>query len=294
MFLKVGVVALILFGGPAISQASEQIELKTFHDVNQKIHEVGERFGSDNVLTVFDTDDTLLVLNQVLGSEEWYEWQNNDAQCERDCTAQMKLPPGANAVSENLADLLSKVGAILSLSHAHPNEPEIADDLRDLQNDGIKAIVLTARGFQMLYVTLRQYTENGITFSSVGLGPNEVGREYLPRVTAEEAERFGVNTVRPVNYTQGIINTDGQHKGVMLAAWLREMNQSPTAIVFVDNESRQTDRVYSVFKDSGIDITTIRYSHSDPDRKAFWMGDKQGAINEWSAFKLLVESIFGQ
>lgn len=289
---KITVLFLSLLAASSVAQASEQLEYRSFNQVQLKIREVGARYGNDNVLAVFDTDDTLLVLNQMIGSEAWYEWQTGDAQCEQYCTPKMLEPAGENAVGKNIEDLLAKLSGVLSLTHAHPNEPEIPADLKGLQQDGIKTIVLTARGFTNRDATLRQYGENGIEFSRVGLNPNQEGLEYVPSVSPDEMEKFGIHSVRPVNYTHGIINANGQHKGVMLMAWLRETHVQPKAIVFVDNESRQTNRVFSVFKDSGIDITTVRYSHADPDRDVFWSGDKREAIDQWKMFSTLVSGIF--
>jgi hypothetical protein len=285
---------MILLGISSVSWASQQMERASFKQIDREIREVVAKFGNENVLTVFDTDDTLLVLNQSIGGEAWYEWQAGEPQCEEYCTPKMKEPAGKNSVSRDLPDLLDKVGELLYLSHSHPNETEIPDTLKRLQSDGIRGLVLTSRGYTNRDATLRHYRENGITFSSIGLKPNQEGAVYLPQVSQAERDAFGLKEVRPVNYTKGIINTEGQHKGVMLLAWMREFKTHPKAIVFVDNESRQTNKVYAVFKDSGIDVTTIRYSHADRSRAAFWSGDKREAISDWENFSAVIENVFGE
>ncbi len=275
-------------------RASEQLESASFSEIQKKIREVGSIFGNKNVIAVFDTDDTLLHLNQDLGGEAWFEWQSNDIQCEQKCTPEIKTPAGKDAIGVDINDLLNKYGRILYQSHATPNEPSIPTDLKNLQADGIQTVVLTSRGFLNRDSTHRHYGENGITFSSVGLKPNHVGMEYMPQLTDEEMAKEKVTSVRAVNYTRGIINTDGQHKGLMLLAWLRQVRFQPKAIVFVDNSSKQTNRVFSVFKDRKVDITTIRYSVRDQDRLNFWMSDKKKAIEDWNVYSQMSNSIFPQ
>ena len=55
--------------------ASEALTTDTFRDVSRKVLELNSKYGSKNVLVVFDIDNTVLAMKRDLGSDQWFEWQ---------------------------------------------------------------------------------------------------------------------------------------------------------------------------------------------------------------------------
>ena len=47
-----------------------------FQDVAYAVERYVEQYGPEHVLLVVDIDNTLLAMNQPLGSDQWFEWQD--------------------------------------------------------------------------------------------------------------------------------------------------------------------------------------------------------------------------
>ena len=85
---------------------------------------------SDRVLVVFDIDNTLLAMEQGLGSDQWYYWQaalRDDEPCS----------------PETVNDLLAVQGALFYASAMRPTQPSAAAQVRRMQDEGLQVIILT-------------------------------------------------------------------------------------------------------------------------------------------------------
>ena len=54
----------------------ESYSTADFSRVVDKSKELVEKYSKENVLVVVDVDNTLLAMNQDLGSDQWYNWQS--------------------------------------------------------------------------------------------------------------------------------------------------------------------------------------------------------------------------
>ena len=75
--------------------------------------------GSDQVLVVFDIDNTLLAMEQGLGSDQWYEWQKEQAS-ENPCDERV------------VHNRLTVQGAMYFASAMRPAQPNAADLVRQI------------------------------------------------------------------------------------------------------------------------------------------------------------------
>src|SRR3989338_3278004 len=55
--------------------ASEALTTNVMDDVFKKVAEKSQEFGRQNVLLVFDIDNTILTAENDLGSDQWFSWQ---------------------------------------------------------------------------------------------------------------------------------------------------------------------------------------------------------------------------
>ncbi|MEZ4749190.1 MAG: DUF2608 domain-containing protein [Bdellovibrionota bacterium] len=180
-----------------------------------------------------------------------------------------------------------------------PNMPTI---VKQFQNSGYPTFILTSRGQEYRYATLRELFRNGYNFAitapQLGVGTSELWMPYESTTAHQqlglsesagfdqaELKSFKLNHPRLVNYTHGVFFTAGQHKGVLLRAFLRKANAKPKAIVFVDDNLKHCERVQTAFKYSDAEVITIHYTKLDPSVDAFENSDKRQVINEWEAFQ---------
>ena len=88
--------------------------------------------GTERVLVVFDIDNTLMAMEQGLGSDQWYDWQSK---------LRLADPCDARLVSDRLA----VQGALYYVSAMRPTQEDAAQLVQRLQDDGLNVIALTSR-----------------------------------------------------------------------------------------------------------------------------------------------------
>jgi len=228
-------------------------------------------YGRDQVLVVFDIDNTLLAMEQGLGSDQWYYWQKA-LQKEDPCSARL------------VNDRFKVQGALFFASAMRPTQPDAAQQVQRLQDAGLKVIALTSRGPEYRLQTFRELRRNEISFWSSALPPQ---RGYPDTFLPD-------NGLRPARYEEGVFLTAGQHKGAMLKALLAKTGTpAPTVIVFADDKAQNLQDMMETYEGSGIAIHAWRYSREDDIVAAL---DGQEAAAEWDAVKpalMKIEQIFG-
>ena len=139
IFCSLGVFATDGLGQSAALQApvSSRIETANFGEVFTRVKELVESQGAENVLFVVDIDNTLLAMNQDLGSDQWFNWQSELLN---------KSPDSPDLVASDIEGLLRVQGTLFALSRMHPPEPMIPAVVQGVQLMECKSIVLTSRG----------------------------------------------------------------------------------------------------------------------------------------------------
>ncbi|MBT8057510.1 MAG: DUF2608 domain-containing protein, partial [Gammaproteobacteria bacterium] len=79
--------------------------------------QLADRLGREQVLVVFDIDNTLLAMEQGLGSDQWYYWQR-DLAASDPCSGML------------VDDRLKVQGALFFASAMRPTQPDAAAQLQ--------------------------------------------------------------------------------------------------------------------------------------------------------------------
>jgi hypothetical protein len=206
---------------------------KSITDVVTAANVLAEKYGSEHVLIAYDIDNTLLAMNQTLGSDQWFAWQSSAIQKEQwfpefDCT-------------------LSTQGILYRLGDMRLTRDNVDDIVNELQQKGHPSIAITSRGPQFRMVTFRELRRNGLDFSEHSIPDGlSSGSEYLP-YSEESLKDFSADEIivyelklsksRPVIYQDGVYFTAGQHKGAMLRLLLskKQYLNKIMAVVFIDD-----------------------------------------------------------
>jgi hypothetical protein len=233
--------------------------------------QMADRYGNDRVLVVLDLDNTLLAMEQDLGSDQWFYWQY-ELQADEPCSPLL------------VSDLLAAQGALFYASAMRPTQPDAATQVRRMQDEGLPVIVLTARGPQYRLATFRELRRNGSSFWSSALPPQ---RGYSEPFMPEGGER-------PVHYEDGVYLTAGQDKGLMLKALLQKTGQpDPTLIIMADDKESNLRDVQTSFSWSGTAVHGWRFSGEDSAVEAF---DSATAAAQWETLQpalLQIEQLLG-
>ena len=233
--------------------------------------QLADRHGPDQVLVVFDIDNTLLAMEQGLGSDQWYYWQKHLA----------KDDPCSGDLVNNRFRVQ---GALYFVSAMRPTQPDAALQIRRLQDAGLTVIALTSRGPNYSLQTFRELRRNEISFWPGALPPKRgYSESFIP-----------ASGTRAALYQDGVFLTAGQHKGDMLKALLDKTGAgAPAVIVMADDKAENLQAVMETFEGSGTAVHAWRYSREDANIATL---DTQKAAAQWKAVRpalIKIERIFG-
>lgn len=263
-----------------------------FQKVQAHVDELVEKHGSSGVLVVVDIDNTLLAMNQDLGSDQWFNWQENLLKY---------APDSADLVAKDFAGLLEVQGTIFSLSAMHPPEPDLPKYIQKIQATGVPMVVLTSRGYNFRDAAERELTRNGYDFGENALEIQERRGLFMP-FDPEQPEAHGLNAkiiegiksrLRPVTYSNGIFMTAGQHKGYMLRTLLARSSSKDDikAVVFVDDHEKHTKRMKDALQDQGVDISVFHYTREAGNVNKFHNSSKRHVVEDWNQLKEFIDGV---
>ncbi len=241
-------------------------ETDSLVDVVEDAQRLAKTHGTERVLVVFDIDNTLMAMEQELGSDQWYDWQRN---------LQLANPCDARLVSDRLA----VQGALFFISAMRPTQADASQLVQRLQDEGLNVIALTSRGPEFRLATFRELRRNGYSFYQSAIGP---GRGY-PDVFVPQGGS------RAARYEEGVFMTAGQHKGDMLHALLEKTGTPwPAVIVMVDDKEQNLRAVLETFEGTGTAVHAWRYSREDAAVSSF---DRDKATELWLQIRPALKQI---
>ena len=248
-----------------------QQETADLADIVTDAVNLGKQTGNDEVLMVFDIDNTLLAMEQGLGADQWYDWQKNLAS--NDACNPMYV-----------GDRFAVQGALYFASAMRPTQQDAAKQVETIQATGIPVIALTSRGQDYRLQTFRELRRNGFSFTHSAIGPaGGYDGPFIPVAGGRESR-----------YEDGVFLTAGQHKGQMLYALLRKTGTSlPTVIVMADDKQKNLDAVKETFSALEVPVHAWRYTGEDDNVRNF---DPEQAHAEWVAIKdalLRIQQVLG-
>jgi hypothetical protein len=277
--------ALLLSTGFA-ARASELLATKDFDDAAKAVQGYVSKYGAEHVLLVLDIDNTVMSMDSDLGSDHWFEWQNYLLTNE---------PTSLHLVAKTFPGLLEAQGILYDRGKMHPTQPDEPQLIGNLQKLGVATILLTSRGPEFQRVTERELKRCGYNFAASALPVHDVpSGEYHPYDPAqpeksglapEEIKKYKLGPSRPVLYTNGILMTAGQHKGMMLLTLLKNSKRDIKAIVYVDDNVRHVGAVFSAAVARNIEVSSFQYQHEDVRVQRFQYSDKADMDAEWAAVK---------
>ncbi len=270
----------------------KRFDTSDFSQVNKFVNEAIAKHSAASTLLVVDIDNTLLAMNQDLGSDQWFNWQSD---------LLSNNPESADLVASDFAGLLSVQGTVFALSGMHPPEPELPRLLRSIQDAGVTTVVLTSRGPEFRNAAERELKNNDYDLARADtvLKIDEVRRGLFKPYVVSKPEHHGLSAEvmaqlgppRDVSYANGIYMTAGQHKGYMLKTLLARSNRSFKTIVFVDDHGKHTDRMHDSFANDTLDLATFRYGQEDGNVSNFNKSSKKHVVHDWNRLKAYIDQV---
>lgn len=214
--------------------SAEIFEINRFEEVNQHIDE--------NTLIILDIDDTLLIPQQMLGCDEWF-------------MNRLKEYDGLGLTfAEALDKTLFEWEGIRSLTHMNLVEDETASIIKDLQRKNIPIICLTTQRF--------------------ALGPRTVYQLNLHNIDATKTSPFKDNFFfmsqnLGILFYEGILFTNGTHKGKTFFSFCEKQNIHPKKVVFINDKKSHLVELEQTCQEFGVEYVGLRYAYSDKKKSEF-------------------------
>lgn len=253
-----------------VAYASQRITTSEVSDFFKIVSEKKGKSEAAAILVVYDFDNTLMAMNQDLGSDQWYNWQS-------DLIKQGKFK---DAVAKTRGELFDVHHKIFTLSKMHLVEDKIPQVVKDIQMMKIKSIILTSRGPGLRYDVETEMEGTGINFKESSIGPlGGYPGTFLPE---------GLESPREISFADGIVMGSGQNKGKILKAILKKTNTDFKTIFFLDDTLKNIENMENELKDE-VELYTFHYTREDVKVKSFEK-DKSRAIQQWKKIKPAFES----
>ena len=229
----------------------EIINSAAFAEIDARIGQLNQQFGSDNVLVVMDIDNTILTADVDLGSDTWYQWQ----------TDKLEVKPSEDQKVKCLFE--DAIGLLYDLGTMSPTESDLPQRIKSWQQHNA-VFALTARSPRYREPTERELLRNGISLSANPLAY----RNGDPMVVRETDPRYN----RDFTYMDGIMMTTGMPKGEMLKTILHEAGRQYRAIVFVDDSRNNINSIKGTYADNTKTLVTLFHYTLIHDRRVAEFG----------------------
>ncbi|MFZ3229419.1 MAG: DUF2608 domain-containing protein [Pseudobdellovibrio sp.] len=270
--MRTGTFFITIFVIPFFCLASGKVDTLKIEDIEKVALEKIASVGSENVLVIYDIDNTLLAMNQDLGSDQWFNWQAD----------LVKAKKFKFAAAKTFNDLLALQKKLFALSSMHPVQKDTSEIVKRIQQQKIQSIVLTSRGVELRSDTERELKKANIDFSKSAFGP---ANGYAETFFIE-----GDESSKPISFMNGIIMGSGQNKGKVLKAILQKAEIKFKVILFADDTVSNIENIENEFS-KDVDLYTFHYTHEDKHIKAFEK-NKSKAIHDWRRLRPVLSEIF--
>jgi|GEM_PF-1183643 len=233
-------------------------------DIKPKAKKLAAKNESEEqVLVIFDIDNTILAMENELGSDQWYGWQK-----ELDVDD-----------SNKIHDLLAAQRALFFIQSMRPTELGVQTLINELNASQYQTLSITARGHQSRVSTYRELDSHNIVFNNK-LFDDSARFEFNP---------INIDESRKVVYDNHVTYSSGQNKGKILAELLeRSRYKKIKSIIFVDDKEYNLTDVEKTFSNLSYDLITFKYTGEDERVKGF---DGPSTTSEWCEIRKSLVSL---
>ncbi len=218
----------------SVSLFADIVEIAHFHEI--------EKHLTPETLLVLDIDDTLIVPEQMLGCDEWFQHR-------------IKQHKQKNISAADALDLaLVEWEAIRHVTRMELCEPETHRLIHKLQAKKLPIMGLTTQRLTLAACTAKHLRGHEID---------------LAKTAPSGDDHYFCAHGKGILYRDGILFTAGTPKGEALFRLCDAMGHKPTHIVFVNDKASHLKEVEETATKRSVKFVGLRYAHSDARKAAF-------------------------
>lgn len=202
--------------------------------------EMNKYKNDEGVLFLYDIDDTLVHLNQKVGTDQWF--LHRYSELKKDMDSQKALDVA-----------LSEWTGIQSISGLYEVESGTSEMIGQQQEEGVILIGFTTRDYTLSRCTKLQLNSVGIDLSK----------------TAPVKEETHFMNGNGIIFKDGVLFTAGTDKGVTLFKFLELIDFHPKKIVFINDKRQNIGEVEVACEQRNIPFVGLRYNYLDDEVRAY-------------------------
>lgn len=246
--------------GPIETISSTIKETSQFSDLLNEVK--SSNFAPEEVLVVFDIDNTLIEPVGTVGSDQWFYYLYSIYKMQ-----------GLNEKQQD--EKAVKVwNQVQSKIQVHAVEPETPQVIAKLQKDGYRTLALTARELALADTTASQLQSVQIDLSrSFESGDFRIAKKDL-------------GTEDDALFHRGVLSvSEKNNKGTVLSAFIARLGLKPKKVVYIDDKLKHVRNLAAAMQSLKIRYTGFRYGALDKKVKQFF--DLVGEAKDLAMAKLL-------
>lgn len=218
------------------------------------------KYLEPETLVVYDLDDTLISMNQHMGSDHWFYHQFD------------RYQKSGMSTRDALEKALNEWESVQHLSGCKAVE-HVNPEVVAYTQAHYTVIGLTTRGLALASRTSQLLRESGYNLSV-----NPLTQDELHFMQENEG----------ILFRKGILFTAGRHKGECLEKLLKAVGFTPKRVLFINDKKSHLLPVEEFCERVGIEFTGLRYGFVDKRRDAYnpEVGDLQ-----WAHFGTILSDV---
>jgi len=208
---------------------------------------IKDNHPKDDVLVIFDIDDTLLEATRFVGSNKWYAWQRGKKN-----VFDNKGEPLFIKDDEKFNCIFGTLGTLFSLGDNKKTQTDADKILTELQQYNL--MILTARSIGFRGPTERDLKRNNFSLSKSHLMENDLGLTYI----FDDGSRAS-----DITYQNGIVMSSGLNKGLVLHDLLDKLKKKYKSIYFIDDSLKNINQMKQAWEKSETEVSIFHYTKVD-------------------------------
>ena len=201
----------------------------------------------EDVLVIFDIDDTLLEASRFVGSNKWYAWQRGKTGVIDTSGKPLKIKE-----EEKYNCIAGTLGTLFDLGNTDKTQADADKILAELQQYNL--MILTSRSVGFRGPTRRDLKKHNFNLSKSHLMDDSLGLSYV----FDDGVRAS-----DVTYLHGVVMSSGLNKGLVLHDLLDKLNKKYKAIYFVDDSQKNIIQMQQAWEQSETRVSIFHYTKVD-------------------------------
>jgi len=269
MITKIIKIVLFVFLLNISFVSSKSVVYEKVDDLNFfKSKVLTETHPKDDVLVIFDIDDTLLEAKRFVGSNKWYLWQRGKKNVFDD-----KNMPLSVKKEEKFNCIAGTLGTLFDLGGTNKTQENADEILSELQQYNL--LILTSRSIGFRGPTERELKKNNFNLAKSHLMEKNIGLTYV----FDDGDRAS-----DVTYQHGIVMSSGLNKGLVLHDLLDKLNKSYKSIYFIDDSLKNITQMQQVWEKSETNVSIFHYTKVDQRISPKEIKESNAAKKEFDQF----------